>query len=37
MLDKKYIAKEKEEKWLNYWKGNNIYEFILEERLNRHK
>ncbi len=27
MLDKKYVALEKEEKWLNYWKENNIYEF----------
>ena len=28
MLDKKYNAKEKEEKWLNHWNNNNIYEFI---------
>lgn len=27
MLDKKYNAQEKEEKWLNYWKENKIYEF----------
>ena len=27
MLDKKYNALEKEEKWLNYWKDNKIYEF----------
>ena len=27
MLDKKYNALEKEQKWLNYWKDNNIYEF----------
>ena len=27
MLDKKYNAVEKEEKWLNYWKDNKIYEF----------
>ena len=32
MLDKKYNAKEKEEKWLNYWKENNIYEFKLDNR-----
>ena len=27
MLDKKYNALEKEEKWLNYWKDKKIYEF----------
>ncbi len=27
MLDKKYNANEKEEKWLKYWKDNKIYEF----------
>ena len=27
MLDKKYNAKEKEGKWLNYWRENKIYEF----------
>ena len=32
MLDKKYIAKEKEEKWLNYWKENKIYKFELDNR-----
>ena len=32
MLDKKYIAKEKENKWLNYWKDNNIYEFKRDNR-----
>ena len=32
MLDKKYIAKEKEEKWINYWKENRIYEFKPDER-----
>lgn len=26
MLDKKYNSLEKEEKWLNYWKENKIYE-----------
>ena len=32
MLDKKYIAREKEEKWLNYWRDNNIYEFKRDNR-----
>ena len=32
MLDKKYIAKEKEEKWLNYWKENGIYDFKPDHR-----
>ena len=27
VLDKKYNASEKEEKWKDYWKENNIYEF----------
>ena len=26
MLDKKYDYKEKEIKWMNYWKDNNIYD-----------
>lgn len=32
MLDKKYNAKEKETKWLNYWQDNNIYEFKPDKR-----
>ena len=32
MLDKKYDAKEKESKWLNYWQENKIYEFKPDER-----
>lgn len=32
MLDKKYNAQEKEEKWLNYWKDNKIYEFKPDQR-----
>ncbi len=32
MLDKKYNAQEKEQKWLNYWKENKIYEFKLDGR-----
>lgn len=32
MLDKKYNAQEKEEKWLNYWKENKIYEFKPDQR-----
>ena len=32
MLDKKYNAIEKEEKWLNYWKENQIYKFIPDNR-----
>ena len=32
MLDKKYNAKEKEEKWINYWKDNGIYDFNIDER-----
>ena len=27
MLDKKYNANEKENKWLNYWEENGIYNF----------
>ena len=32
MLDKKYNALEKENKWLNYWKDNKIYEFKMDGR-----
>ena len=32
MLDKKYNSLEKEEKWLNYWRNNKIYEFKLDNR-----
>lgn len=32
MLDKKYNAKEKEAKWLEYWKKNKVYEFKLDDR-----
>ena len=32
MLDKKYNAKEKEEKWMNYWKENEVYEFKPDQR-----
>ena len=32
MLDKKYNAKEKEEKWMNYWKENSIYKFTPDQR-----
>ena len=32
MLDKKYNYKEKEIKWMNYWKDNNIYEFKQDQR-----
>ena len=32
MLDKKYDATTKEEKWVNYWKENNIYKFKLDNR-----
>ena len=32
MLDKKYIAEEKEAKWLNYWKENGIYDFKPDQR-----
>lgn len=32
MLDKKYNASEKEQKWLDYWKENKIYEFKKDGR-----
>lgn len=32
MLDKKYDAKEKELKWSNYWKENEIYKFKPDQR-----
>ena len=32
MLDKKYNFKEKEIKWMNYWKDNKIYEFKPDKR-----
>ncbi len=32
MLDKKYNAQEKENKWLEYWKENKIYEFKKDNR-----
>lgn len=32
MLDKKYNALEKENKWLNYWKENGIYDFKPDQR-----
>lgn len=32
MLDKKYDSLVKEEKWLNYWKKNKIYEFKTDYR-----
>ena len=32
MLDKKYNSLEKEEKWLNYWKENKIYDFKIDNR-----
>lgn len=32
MLDKKYDFKQKEEKWMNYWNDNNIYEFKIDGR-----
>lgn len=32
MLDKKYDSLEKEQKWLNYWKENKIYEFKPDQR-----
>ncbi|MDD2409512.1 MAG: valine--tRNA ligase [Bacilli bacterium] len=32
MLDKKYLAKEKEAKWLKYWEDNSIYEFKKDDR-----
>lgn len=32
MLDKKYIASEKEKKWMDYWKENEIYSFKKDNR-----
>lgn len=32
MLDKKYIASEKEKKWMDYWKENKIYSFKKDNR-----
>ena len=32
MLDKKYDAKEKEQKWREYWEKNKIYEFKPDKR-----
>lgn len=32
MLDKKYNAKEKESKWLNYWNESQIYKFVPDKR-----
>ena len=32
MLDKKYNIQEKEEKWMNYWDENKIYEFKPDKR-----
>ena len=32
MLDKKYNAQEKENKWLEYWQKNKIYEFKRDQR-----
>ncbi|MEE3342765.1 MAG: valine--tRNA ligase [Bacilli bacterium] len=32
MLDKKYNHKDKEIKWINYWKDNKIYEFKPDNR-----
>ena len=32
MLDKKYNAQEKENKWLNYWKENGVYDFKPDHR-----
>lgn len=32
MLDKKYNATEKEEKWLNYWREKGVYKFVPDER-----
>ena len=32
MLDKKYITQEKEIKWLKYWKNNDIYRFVPDQR-----
>ncbi len=32
MLDKKYNAKEKENKWLKYWREHKVYEFHPDQR-----
>ncbi len=32
MLDKKYNATEKEEKWLSYWQNENVYKFVPDNR-----
>ena len=32
MLDKKYNAQEKEQKWLDYWRENEIYKFTPDDR-----
>ena len=32
MLDKKYDFKEKEQKWMDYWQDNKIYEFRPDQR-----
>ena len=32
MLDKKYNAQQKEQKWLEYWKENKVYEFKPDQR-----
>lgn len=32
MLDKKYNALEKENKWMEYWKENKTYQFVPDER-----
>lgn len=32
MLDKKYNAQEKEEKWLKFWQDNRVYEFKPDQR-----
>ena len=32
MLDKKYNAKEKENKWLEYWREHKVYEFHPDQR-----
>ena len=32
MLDKKYNVQEKEQKWMEYWQNNNIYEFKPDHR-----
>ena len=33
MLDKKYNAQEKEQKWLEFWKENKIYDFTPDGRV----